>query len=61
MSLVITQPTEGSYVPLKRMFKDPKQWSISTIDLLHSRIMEIIVAHEFEFKIEDGLLPTKDT
>lgn len=61
MSLVITQPTEGSYVPLKRMFKDPKQWSISTIDLLHNRIMEIVEAHEFKFKIEDSLLPREDT
>jgi hypothetical protein len=61
MSLIIKSPTEGSYEPLIRMFKDPNHWSISTMELLQNRILDIIKAKEFVFKVEDDSVLDNNT
>lgn len=55
MELAVTQTDPGSYVPLKRMYRDPTIWCVATIELLYNRVMEIVQENEMKFEVEGDI------
>lgn len=55
MELAVTQTDQGSYVPLKRMYRDPTIWCLATVELLYNRVMEIVQEQELRFSVEGNV------
>ena len=60
MELAVTQTDQGSYVPLKRMYRDPVLWCVARVELLYNRVMEIVQEKEMKFGTEGEREVEKD-
>lgn len=62
MDLRVQAPEPGSYVPLRKIYKNPKQTTMYTMELLRNRVTDFIERNTFQIVVlEDGDSGTKST